>query len=313
MKIRYYALCMLFVGIAFGKIIKLPWVNKRHKVATLQGARESSYPYISGDTFRAICDFVVDEKRIPFDTNRVQHGDVIFVKGEYLHFFFKKIHRRINKRYILVTHNSDDPAPGRFPYLLPDDKIIAWFGQNCDAFHPKFFPIPIGIANKYLYYGNPQAVDEIRQKAMAMHDRPVLIYLNITASTHSGRQQVENFFSNKPWCVKSKRKPYKDYLEDLTRCKFVISPAGTGLDCFRTWEVLLMGATPVMLHSTLDPLFEGLPVLLVNNWSEVTEEFLKAAYERMKTQTFKMERMFADYWLKKIGDLKRSVKQQYGI
>jgi hypothetical protein len=86
----------------------------------------------------------------------------------------------------------------------------------------------------------------------------------------------------------------------MAQSKFVICPEGNGLDCHRTWEALLMGAIPVIKHSTLDPLFEGLPVLLVDSWDQVTEEFLYAVYACMKTEHFQHERMFARYWLDKI-------------
>ena len=41
--------------------------------------------------------------------------------------------------------------------------------------------------------------------------------------------------------------------------------AGNGLDTHRTWEALLMGAMPVTVHTTLDRLFEGLPVIVICN------------------------------------------------
>lgn len=79
-------------------------------------------------------------------------------------------------------------------------------------------------------------------------------------------------------------------------CLFVLSPHGDGLDCYRTWEALLMGSYPVVKTSSLDPLYEDLPVVIVKEWNEVTEDFLIIKYNEMKNKTFKMEKIYAPYW-----------------
>jgi hypothetical protein len=50
---------------------------------------------------------------------------------------------------------------------------------------------------------------------------------------------------------------------------FVISAAGNGLDCHRTWELLYLGAIVITKTSSLDRLFAGLPVVIVKDWCEV--------------------------------------------
>ena len=61
-----------------------------------------------------------------------------------------------------------------------------------------------------------------------------------------------------------------------------------------------MGAIPVVKHSTIDRVFDGLPVLLIDDWQEVTPEFLEKKYEEMTHKKYNMERLFADYWLQQI-------------
>ena len=41
------------------KIVKIPNIKTSKNVLT--SSRASSFPYISGDTFRAFCDFIIDE------------------------------------------------------------------------------------------------------------------------------------------------------------------------------------------------------------------------------------------------------------
>ena len=42
-----------------------------------------------------------------------------------------------------------------------------------------------------------------------------------------------------------------------------------GLDAHRTWEALLVGTIPIVRSSKLNPLYERLPVIIVNRWEEV--------------------------------------------
>lgn len=51
------------------------------------------------------------------------------------------------KPFILITGQSDNPVPTRFPDVLSSPQLLRWFGQNNDMLppHPKFTPIPIGL------------------------------------------------------------------------------------------------------------------------------------------------------------------------
>ena len=39
---------------------------------------------------------------------------------------------------------------------------------------------------------------------------------------------------------------YKDFLDRMKQCKFMICPRGNAVDCHRNWEVLYMRRVPVM-------------------------------------------------------------------
>ena len=95
----------------------------------------------------------------------------------------------------------------------------------------------------------------------------------------------------------------REYLHALGKHRFVLSPRGNGLDAHRTWEALLVGAIPVVRSSALNPLYEGLPVLVVREWSHVTPELLKGylANHSVRQPYYQYERLFADYWIGSIG------------
>jgi hypothetical protein len=83
--------------------------------------------------------------------------------------------------------------------------------------------------------------------------------------------------------------------------KFVACPWGHGLDTYRTWEVLLLGSFPVVRSSTLDSLYEGLPVVIVKSWTDVSDELLESKYREFVTSdSMRMEKLFFAWWRREI-------------
>jgi len=86
-----------------------------------------------------------------------------------------------------------------------------------------------------------------------------------------------------------------------------LSPFGCGLDCHRTWEALILGCIPIIAHSDLDTLFDELPVLFVNNWSDVTQNLLDATIKAYKGKRFNYEKLKLEYWVQKIHNTNHTV------
>ena len=85
--------------------------------------------------------------------------------------------------------------------------------------------------------------------------------------------------------------------EKMAKYKYVISPFGNGLDCYRTWEALALGCIPIIRSSGLDSLFKGLPVMIVNSWSEVTREKL----DTFVPDYSQIEKITLDYWMRRLN------------
>mgnify|MGYP006108956385 CR=1 FL=1 len=104
--------------------------------------RLSSYPYISGDTFKQFSDHIFDEVT-SLNPENVKHGQVVFIKSDFLRVYFDKIHPFIKNKYIILTHNSDAEISNKYV----DSKIIRWFSQNVNVRHDTITPIAIGLEN----------------------------------------------------------------------------------------------------------------------------------------------------------------------
>jgi hypothetical protein len=100
------------------------------------------------------------------------------------------------------------------------------------------------------------------------------------------------------------------YLNELASCKFVLSPRGNGIDTHRTWETLYLGSIPIVKTSSLDPMYEGLPVLIVQNFEDITERFLEEKYEEMSHTTYNLQRLNSSYWFSEMTKYKPQISNK---
>ncbi|HSX26202.1 MAG TPA: glycosyltransferase family 2 protein [Chlamydiales bacterium] len=275
--------------------------------------RPDSLPYISGDTFRCVSDHIFDEDSPSLDPGKVKPGDTIFINLSHIKEFFDRYHPQIQSPYILISFNHDLPAPAEYRSMLEEEKLIAWFTQNPDiAGHPKLFPLPIGISNRHWNHSknHPETISNTKKSLPQNPEIKYLLYVNFDPLTNPPvRKPIYDYFrAHVPFCTMVSYRPYAQFLCDLAQSKFVLSPHGGGLDCHRTWEAMYMGSFPLVKTSTLDPLYEGLPVLIVNDWTEITPEFLEGKYVEMKGKSYRLEKLYFDYWLKKIRDVQRKYR-----
>ena len=151
-------------------------------------------------------------------------------------------------------------------------------------------------------HGNLRVLQAVQEAHLP---KTQLAYMNITIQSYSlERWDVFKQFARAPFCYRTGKKPFRDYLLDMARCKFVIAPRGAGLDTYRLWEALYLDCIPVVKTSSLDILYEDLPILIVQDWKEVTEEFLNQKYEEFRRTPFNMEKTTLEYWTKWIDSYK---------
>ncbi len=81
-----------------------------------------------------------------------------------------------------------------------------------------------------------------------------------------------------------------------------LSPRGNGLDCHRTWEAFYLDIIPIVWNSTLNPLFVDLPVIILNDWRDITEQFLRTklneiAKKKIKSPSvYRFDKLRFSYW-----------------
>jgi hypothetical protein len=88
----------------------------------------------------------------------------------------------------------------------------------------------------------------------------------------------------------------------MSNYTFILSPFGIVMDCHRTWEALILGCIPIICAPNFKQLFNDLPVLIVDDWSQINEELLMKTIEEFKIRTFNYDKLTLSYWKDKINN-----------
>lgn len=257
---------------------------------------------------------VLTRKHINVDKNA--KTDFIVFTGLYslLKEFFEQEAYKLGQ-FTLITIESDFFELKK--EWLETPNLKGWYTWNKPFSHPKLFCIPIGL-NK-----DRQINSYLNFKANKEKDK--LLLINFSSHTHKEREEVLKIVSNWDFVTKGKRLPnartFKskslsehceinveetnyDYFNYLSEFKFVLSPRGTGVDCHRTWEALYVGVIPIVRSDCIDELYEDLPILVVDKWEQIDEDFLVNKYQEIQMKKgkgdYNMERITLRYWLHKI-------------
>jgi hypothetical protein len=267
------------------------------------------------------------------DYKNIQNGDKVYVVSSALDKFFNLIFPTILRSGVqitLVTGACVTSVPQELSKVHGKDymklmdvfskNIKCWFTQNCDVVdHDKIKPIPLGL-DYHTLQGKSAHLWGLKQTALQQEDellqiqkRSKEIYSTKKCKSYSyyhfvkfdrhdfDRHKADDVLKNKSFNVFqtsrfARSETWKRHLD----YHFIISPHGKGLDCHRTWEAICLGCIPVVKTSSLDILYENLPVLILKKWDDLNEELLQKTLEEFKTRTFDFQRVDLKYWVDKI-------------
>jgi hypothetical protein len=217
--------------------------------------------FITGNKFKEICHYTYDEKGFIIHSEPVDDEVLrVFVKIDYVHNFFTKPPL---KPFILFTHNGDAPVDDSYLTYLNNPNLLKWYGQNVMTVHSKLQSIPIGIANNQWDHGNEFDFIEIINENNIKDN---LFYINFEITNFSRNDCLDKLY--KFGLQKQERKPFKQYLRELSKSYFVISPEGNGIDCHKTWEALYLKSIPIVAKSINAEFYKDYPIIIINDWSE---------------------------------------------
>jgi len=238
--------------------------------------------------------------------DELRPGAMVFVRSTLQAPFFERAFARIPHPFVLVTGGSDAPSPGPYRHALEDPRLIRWFGEDGDLPHPhpKFEPVPLGISDSNLPFGNQHLMLKIHAHMPTVDEKPLLAHANFHLTmSHASRRQVLAQVRDIDGVVLQPARvaPELLWIRHAGHA-FVISPFGNGVDCHRTWEALMLHSIPIVKRSPLDALHEQFPVAIVDDWREISIAAMRNWRDRLKNgfTPDMFARLTRDYWAERI-------------
>jgi len=177
-------------------------------------------------------------------------------------------------RFIIFTNLEDTPIDDYIFDAIPEN-VLCVSAVNSVSYGGKVTPAPYGLQRRMIPDDN--RIEDITSAMKNPSTNPSrLLYVSHNEGSHQERVGIKDLFRNQSWAeVHEQRVPFSVFLRNLSQVKFMLCPRGNAIDCHRNWEVVYMRRVPVMKkHPYLQELYKDLPVLFVNDYSEVTEELL---------------------------------------
>jgi len=242
----------------------------------------------------------------------IRDGAVIWMRIEGLQRFNREVLPGLKSRFVLVTGESDWSVPSSFPQdaqtVLESGKLLHWFSVNYDGPpDDRITPMPIGIeypkrneitvslrAGSYCAFKKSPEQHEAEWDRLAAHAPPLqqrvrlasadFHFHNTSANRRFGesREDIRDRLRDNPNIAWARRRqlsplaPRRRYLEHA----FVIVTYGRGLDGHRTWEALQLGCIVIVKKGPLDVLYQGLPVVSLDRWEDITADNMQRWYEQ---------------------------------
>lgn len=225
----------------------------------------------------------------------------------------------VSKPFVLITAMEDTQLPLEIDISFMNKILYSpffkhWFSINKTIPNDNIFTsIPYGLDYWTLttkpYFGeNIKSVvqqnldlESIISNSSHFSQRIPKIYanfhFNFTDDRHGGmRRKLIHIIPKDIIYYQENRLPRIESYKCVSKYSFVVSPYGHGFDCIRTFEALCLGCIVIMKKSFLDIIYEGLPILLVDEWTDINETLLTKTLNEFKNKQFNYDKLKFDYW-----------------
>jgi hypothetical protein len=238
--------------------------------------------------------------------------DTVYVHTKMLTDFIGMVLPRLKVPIVLLSGSYDNTRANRLPHsevqhLLFHPMIEHWFCQNIintTRLHnrpPKLDPLALGMEpfDKNPRGPNPVVIlrDVILRTAERLPPKSIPVFEAYTSPFTN---------PNRIHMPRGTKLSLPDYLEQLAKSKFVLSPGGHKPDCFRHYEALALGAIPVTdLDAETYSHLQGGPVVFgTSDWWNLTEAKLLQLMNLTDLPQPNRNMIFEEFWME---DMERRV------
>lgn len=219
-----------------------------------------------------ICDYAVIDNQIEAEKIKGR----VFCVTHRLPEFFRAMKANKDQEQIRLLSSQLHGRPcsdynTRQAYVdLSSNLVDVWFARNLLVYDNSIHPLPIGlmVGNKI---GAMQA--EFERPSEKKHT----LYCNFEIGTNHGEREAAHMYAlevkgAKVMSGRGHSCDFYQYIRDVKESVFVLCPPGSGIDTWRLWETLYMGAIPVVQRSSMTEHYASIfPMVLIDFWEELMD------------------------------------------
>jgi hypothetical protein len=289
-------------------------VGKNNKQLMYHIGEKKYNDFIVGEKFYSVADFIFSSDIIEernedynklnntFDIKKLKDINIVYLHTMYKNQFFNLI-KDLDNKFIVVTHNSE--INNKNTQNLPRN-VLKWYSQNVNCEDDRLFSLPIGLENSK-WFSNVQKQLKLTNKVKTSKKNKKLVYINHNINTNS-KERLEPYqlLNGKSFVTVESGfngQNYDNYIDQIYNHKFVVCPEGNGIDTHRKWETLYLNSIPIEKRSINNSFYDDLPICIVDNWSDITEDFLNREYDRIMNSKWNLDKLDMLYWLNQISKI----------
>ena len=256
------------------------------------------YNFIDGDFFESLSDYSFGDM---YSSNMSQPNyeilksifdrfeiPKIFIETHRLGILFKELNNFLGRECIIICHNSDATFGQEILPHIPRNVKKLWCQNYNYIENDVVKSLPIGL-ERVRWFPEQKKQESLFQMISTEIERTDLVYMNFNPSTNPLRSKIYEDLKNKDFInveMVGNGGDYMEYLNNLKKHKFVISPPGNGIDCHRNWEALYLGCIPIVLDSFFIKNIFSNNVLKVTDYKSLTVEILVDFTEKNTKNNF---------------------------
>ena len=257
------------------KLSSLISINKVHSILKVSfnkkfNRRPLSYPFISGDNFRSIANYVFEKDNPQINSQKIHNGDIVFCETDLIEDLLDQLSERTNVKITLLLGNSDRNFDKNLSDLFFNYKNIRIFSQNKLVEVNNVHSLPIGLENRWR--ANHGKVNSFRVRRLFLKKKTMRIMWSFSIDTNPSERisAQEALSKNENADFLGRISPAK-HRANLAEYGFVACPPGNGLDTHRMWEAIYLKTLPIVLKSPMAEEFYklGIPVWIVSSFDEL--------------------------------------------
>ena len=235
---------------------------------------------------------------------QVKHGDKIFISLSETNVSLHEMVKILESREIkIIFYIMQEPLASFEIIQMLQPVAIRIFVQNNVYDLPNVHIMPIGIRDcgticeMHKGFSNATLLEE-GTNALT-HKRYVNCLLSFSVGTYIDyRQECYDLFKNKPFIYNLNddndansssnfENPFfcgaiklNVVYRKTCESRYALSPRGLGVDTHRFYECIYLGCVPIVTrtNTVFDRLYAAFPCLIVDDWSDVTEDLLESSY-----------------------------------